>query len=88
MVAKLIDGKVVAASIEARVKEEAELLKAQYGIIPGLATVLIGENPASKTYVGMKQKKCAELAMNSVGVRLPASPLPERLFQIDHALDL
>jgi methylenetetrahydrofolate dehydrogenase (NADP+) / methenyltetrahydrofolate cyclohydrolase len=72
LAAKLIDGKIVAASIEARVKEEAELLKAQYGIIPGLATVLIGENPASKTYVGMKQKKCAELAMNSVGVRLPA----------------
>jgi methylenetetrahydrofolate dehydrogenase (NADP+) / methenyltetrahydrofolate cyclohydrolase len=72
MAAKLIDGKAVAASIEAQVKEEAELLKVEYDIVPGLATVLIGENPASKTYVGMKQKKCAELAMHSVGVHLPA----------------
>jgi methylenetetrahydrofolate dehydrogenase (NADP+) / methenyltetrahydrofolate cyclohydrolase len=72
MTAKLIDGKAVAASIEAQVKEEAELLIAEYDIVPGLATVLIGENPASKTYVGMKQKKCTELAMHSVGVHLPA----------------
>ncbi len=72
MTAKLIDGKAVAAAIQAQVKTEAEMLKTQHNIVPGLATVLIGENPASKTYVGMKQKMCAELGMVSLGHHLPA----------------
>jgi methylenetetrahydrofolate dehydrogenase (NADP+)/methenyltetrahydrofolate cyclohydrolase len=70
MTAKLIDGKAVAASVQARVKEEVEMLKSKHGITPGLATVLVGENPASKTYVASKQKMCAELGMNSVGHHL------------------
>ncbi len=72
MTAKLIDGKAVAQAIQLRVKQEAESLQAEKGIAPGLATVLIGENPASQTYVGMKQRMCAELGMVSVGQNLPA----------------
>jgi methylenetetrahydrofolate dehydrogenase (NADP+)/methenyltetrahydrofolate cyclohydrolase len=72
MTAKIIDGKAVAQAIQLRVKQEAESLLAEKGIAPGLATVLIGENPASQTYVGMKQRMCAELGMVSVGQNLPA----------------
>ena len=72
MTAKIIDGKAVAQAIQLRVKQEAESLRAEKGISPGLATVLIGENPASQTYVGMKQRMCAELGMVSVGQNLPA----------------
>jgi methylenetetrahydrofolate dehydrogenase (NADP+)/methenyltetrahydrofolate cyclohydrolase len=72
MTAKIIDGKAVAQGIQLRVKQEAESLRAEKGIAPGLATVLIGENPASQTYVGMKQRMCAELGMVSVGQNLPA----------------
>jgi 5,10-methylene-tetrahydrofolate dehydrogenase/methenyl tetrahydrofolate cyclohydrolase len=70
MTAKLIDGKAVAESVRARVREEADKLKKETGIVPGLATVLIGDNPASKAYVGSKQKMCNELGMYSVGHHL------------------
>jgi len=82
MTAKLIDGKAVAQGIQLRVKQEAESLKAEKGIAPGLATVLIGENPASKTYVGMKQKMCAELGMVSVGQNLPADITQEEALKV------
>ncbi|MBI3742635.1 MAG: bifunctional methylenetetrahydrofolate dehydrogenase/methenyltetrahydrofolate cyclohydrolase FolD [Chloroflexi bacterium] len=72
MTAKLIDGKALADSIKARVKEQAAQLQNSRGITPGLATVLVGENPASKTYVASKQKTVQELEMYSVGHTLPA----------------
>ena len=71
MTAKIIDGKAVAESIKARVKEQAAQLHATCGITPGLATVLVGENPASKAYVASKQKTVQELGMYSVGQHLP-----------------
>ncbi len=71
MTAKIIDGKVVAQAIQDRVKKDAELLLSKYGVTAGLAAVLIGDNPASKTYVGMKNKMCQELGMASVGRNLP-----------------
>lgn len=82
MTAKLIDGKAVAQIIQDRVKKEAESLRAQHGIAPGLATVLIGENPASKTYVGMKQKMCNELGMASVGAHLAADVPQEEAMNV------
>ena len=82
MTAKIIDGKVVAASVEAGVKADAEMLKTKYGVTPGLATVLVGENPASKTYVGMKQKKSQELGMFSIGSHLPADISQDELVKI------
>jgi methylenetetrahydrofolate dehydrogenase (NADP+) / methenyltetrahydrofolate cyclohydrolase len=71
MTAELIDGKAVAAAIRARVKEQTEGLKTRCGITPGLATILIGDDPASVTYVASKQKMCNELGMYSTGHRLP-----------------
>ena len=82
MTAQIIDGKVVAASVQESVRKDAEMLKTQHGITPGLATVLVGENPASKTYVGMKQKMTQELGMFSVGSHLPADISQDELIKI------
>jgi 5,10-methylene-tetrahydrofolate dehydrogenase/methenyl tetrahydrofolate cyclohydrolase len=59
-------------------------LKEEHGIVPGLATVLVGDNPASQTYVRMKRKRCAEVGIRSVGHELPADTSQtevERLIQ-------
>jgi 5,10-methylene-tetrahydrofolate dehydrogenase/methenyl tetrahydrofolate cyclohydrolase len=82
MTAKIIDGKAVAKAIQLRVKEESESLLAEKGISPGLATVLIGDDPASHTYVGMKQRMCAELGMVSVGQNLPADISQEEALKV------
>lgn len=67
-----LDGKACAARVYERVKEKAALLKAR-GIVPGLATVLVGEDPGSKVYVGSKIKACGANGLKSVHVPLPAS---------------
>ena len=72
MTAKIIDGKVIADEMKAEIAEGVKKLAAS-GIKPGLATVLVGENPASHTYVGMKRKMCAELGIESFGHELPAT---------------
>jgi methylenetetrahydrofolate dehydrogenase (NADP+) / methenyltetrahydrofolate cyclohydrolase len=82
MTATIIDGKVVAEQVKARVHDDVEMLKARCGIVPGLATVLVGENPASKTYVASKQKMCTELGMNSVGQHLDASTSQDELLTL------
>jgi 5,10-methylene-tetrahydrofolate dehydrogenase/methenyl tetrahydrofolate cyclohydrolase len=58
------------------------MLKTQHGLTPGLATVLVGENPASQTYVGMKQKMTQELGMFSVGAHLPADISQDELLKL------
>ncbi len=65
MSASIIDGRRIAADIKQEAAQETELLRSK-GIIPGLATVLVGEDPASQTYVGMKRKTCEELGMHSI----------------------
>ncbi len=72
MTAKIIDGKAIADEMKAEIAEGVKKLAAS-GIKPGLATVLVGENPASHTYVGMKRKMCAELGIESFGHELPAT---------------
>jgi 5,10-methylene-tetrahydrofolate dehydrogenase/methenyl tetrahydrofolate cyclohydrolase len=67
----LIDGNAIAAAIRAEIKQEVERLKQNTNITPGLATVLIGDNPASATYVRSKRKACAEVGMNSFGFEMP-----------------
>jgi len=72
MSARIIDGKAVAAALRSELaREVAEFAKA-HGRPPGLATVLIGDDPASAVYVGSKQRQCEEIGMRSFGVRLPA----------------
>lgn len=71
MTAKIIDGKATAKRIRAEIKLAVDKRKAEGKTIPGLATVLIGENPASKVYVRSKQKACDEAGINSFGFHLP-----------------
>ncbi len=63
--AQLIDGKAVAARVRAEVKADVQRLKAERGIVPGLAVVRVGEDPASKIYVTGKKKAAEELGFNS-----------------------
>ncbi len=71
MTAKIIDGTSIAAEIQEEVKIAVEAMQATHNYVPGLATVLVGENPASTTYVRMKQKRCAEVGIRSIGHNLP-----------------
>jgi len=73
MSAQIIDGGAIAAQIQQELAQEVENLKTRHGIVPGLATVLIGDNPASQSYVKMKRKRSAELGIHSVGYELPAT---------------
>jgi len=79
MTATLIDGTAIAAKVRAQVAEEAKALYEKTGKRPGLATVLVGENPASQAYVKSKRKACAELGMESYGHELPATSTQEEV---------
>ncbi len=72
MAATIIDGKAIAARVRAQVAEEVAAFTARSGRPPGLATVLVGEDPASAVYVGGKQRACAEVGMTPFDKRLPA----------------
>lgn len=69
--AEIIDGKALAAKIRAQLTGQVAELKAS-GITPGLAVVLVGEDPASKVYVSMKEKACADIGIFSAEHKLPA----------------
>jgi methylenetetrahydrofolate dehydrogenase (NADP+) / methenyltetrahydrofolate cyclohydrolase len=73
MTATLIDGKAVAAELRARVTAEVHRLSAAHGLNPGLAVVLVGDNPASEAYVASKKKMSEQTGMRSFDHRLPAS---------------
>lgn len=77
----LIDGKAVAATVLAECRQEVLALTAQ-GIQPGLAVVLVGEDPASQVYVGSKVKTCGDLGIFSQKIVLPASTSQEELMQV------
>ncbi|MEX1109391.1 MAG: bifunctional methylenetetrahydrofolate dehydrogenase/methenyltetrahydrofolate cyclohydrolase FolD [Dongiaceae bacterium] len=70
---KIIDGKEFAASLRARVAQQVSKLVSQHGLKPGLAVVLVGEDPASRVYVRSKGKQTHEAGMNSFEHRLPAT---------------
>lgn len=72
MAAQIIDGKAIAAKVRERIGSTVATLK-QQGVTPGLAVVLVGDDPASRVYVGMKKKMCVELGMYSADHELPAS---------------
>ncbi len=71
MTATLIKGAEVAAQIREELKKEIAELKAKHNIVPGLATVLVGADPASQVYVGQKEKTCKELGMYSERYDIP-----------------
>ena len=70
--AKIIDGKAFAAGLRARVADGVAALKASHGVTPGLAVVLVGEDPASQVYVRSKERALVELGMNSFDHHEPA----------------
>jgi methylenetetrahydrofolate dehydrogenase (NADP+)/methenyltetrahydrofolate cyclohydrolase len=70
--AKIIDGKAIAARVRRQTADQVEAFARETGRRPGLATVLVGEDPASAVYVGGKQRACAEVGMTPFDRRLPA----------------
>ena len=72
VVGEILDGKSAAREVRERVKAETVELKNRHGVTPGLATVLVGEDPASKIYVGSKHKACEEVGFTSFAHHLPA----------------
>ncbi len=86
MSASIIDGKQIAEEIKKEVARGVEELKKQ-GITPGLATVLVGEDPASQTYVGMKVKDCEALGMHSIAENHPAEMREDELLSLVDTLN-
>jgi methylenetetrahydrofolate dehydrogenase (NADP+)/methenyltetrahydrofolate cyclohydrolase len=72
LTAQLIDGKAVASEIKSEIAKEVSTLR-QNGITPGLGTLLVGEDPGSKSYVAGKHRDCAEVGIESIRVELPDS---------------
>jgi methylenetetrahydrofolate dehydrogenase (NADP+)/methenyltetrahydrofolate cyclohydrolase len=81
MTAKIIDGKQVAADMRAELEAEVEQLKAR-GVVPGLAVVLVGDDPASKSYVTAKEKACEEIGIYSDDNRLTAETTQQELMSL------
>jgi methylenetetrahydrofolate dehydrogenase (NADP+)/methenyltetrahydrofolate cyclohydrolase len=77
----IIDGKTVSAAVEAETVRRVAALRAR-GVVPGLAVVLVGEDPASQSYVKMKERDCARIGIRSFDSRLPADISQERLHDI------
>lgn len=80
--ARVIDGKAVAAELRATVTERAAAFAAAQNRPPALATILVGEDPASHVYVGMKHKGCEEVGIHSVDHRLPATVASSELAEL------
>lgn len=79
--AKIIDGKQIAADMRAELKEEVAKLKEQ-GIVPGLGVVLVGDDPASQSYVTAKERACEDIGIYSDDNRLPASISQKKLMAL------
>ena len=80
MTAQIIDGKTISQQVRGEWKLRAEALKAR-GVTPGLAVIIVGEDPASKVYVGNKIKACAELGIYSEHLELPADTTEAELLE-------
>jgi methylenetetrahydrofolate dehydrogenase (NADP+)/methenyltetrahydrofolate cyclohydrolase len=82
MTARIIDGKAIAADVRLKVTAEVKRLTTQHGVTPGLAVVLVGNNPASESYVGSKAKVTVETGMRSFDHRLPESVSQDELLAL------
>lgn len=88
MTAQLIDGKAFAARVRGQVAEHVARLKQDHGIVPGLAVVLVGEDPASQVYVRSKGKQTVEVGMTSFEHKLDASVSEEELIAVIDQLNV
>lgn len=84
--AEIIDGKAIAREVKAQVASEVETLKAG-GVVPGLAVVLVGNDPASRTYVTHKEKDCEAVGIYSEEYALPAETSQEELLALVRSLN-
>lgn len=84
--AKILDGKAVSARIKEELKQEVESLKNK-GIVPGLAVIIVGDDPASRVYVNSKKKACAEIGIYSEEYALPADTKEEELLALIEKLN-
>ncbi|MEI6362887.1 MAG: bifunctional methylenetetrahydrofolate dehydrogenase/methenyltetrahydrofolate cyclohydrolase [Actinomycetes bacterium] len=78
MTATILDGKATATEVKAALRERVSALRAK-GVMPGLGTVLVGDDPGSHAYVGGKHKDCSEVGIESIRVDLPADTTQEEL---------
>ena len=83
----ILDGKKTSSQIKEEIKEELKGIKEKIGKVPGLAIVLVGENPASKIYVNSKIKGCAELGFESFAHYLPENVTEEKLLNVIRELN-
>lgn len=83
MSAKILDGKKLAAEVQEKIAQEVKRL----GIVPGLATILVGENPASQIYVKNKGRACEEAGMQARSIALPSSTTEKELLQVIQGLN-
>lgn len=88
MPAKIIDGKAIAAKLRAEYHARVDQLKSQHGVTPGLAVVLVGDNPASRAYVRTKIKACHEAGIRSELIELPAQASEAQLLERIEALNI
>lgn len=84
---KIIDGKAVSAAVNKETAENVKRLTEEHGIVPGLTVVIVGEDPASKVYVGMKEKRANELGLNSQVIRMPETTTQNELLDVIDALN-
>ncbi|GAB4526583.1 MAG: bifunctional methylenetetrahydrofolate dehydrogenase/methenyltetrahydrofolate cyclohydrolase FolD [Anaerolineae bacterium] len=87
MSARVIDGRAVAARIQAQIAQEVTEFKTQYGYVPGLGVVLVGDDPASATYVRMKSRDAESVGIMAQGHHLPASSTQAEVEQAVQALN-
>ena len=87
MTAQIISGNEVAKQIRAELKEEIAELKEKHNVVPGLATVLVGADPASQVYVGQKEKTSQNLGVYSERYDLPESTGQEELIALVNKLN-
>ena len=85
--AKIIDGKAISAAIRKEISEEVAKMKAEKGVVPGLAVIIVGEDPASQVYVRNKAKDCEETGINSIVHALPEKTTEEELLALVHKLN-
>jgi methylenetetrahydrofolate dehydrogenase (NADP+)/methenyltetrahydrofolate cyclohydrolase len=82
MTAQIISGTEISKQIREELKKEIAVLKSKYNLIPGLATVLVGDDPASKVYVGQKEKACHELGIYSERRDIPGNTSEQDLLAL------
>jgi len=79
---QLIDGKSISKKVQDYVKTEVEILKKEQGIVPGLAVVIVGDDPASHAYVGMKEKACKNVGFYSIAHKMPDTITQNEIIEI------